>query len=203
MTHNTAIDFYFDFISPFGWIAAERVGDLARKHGRTINWRPFLLKATVVDAMGLPPVVTTPLKGPYLIRDAARQARYYGLTLNEGIGNVFPSIAPARAVIWARGHTPDKVEALVLALYRRWMEQAGDIASPEAVVAIAADVGIDPDALAQGMIEPAIKDALRQDVEDTIAAGVFGSPTLVVDGEMFWGSDRVDQAFEWIERGGW
>lgn len=203
MTDGKPIDFYFDFISPFGWIAAERVGDMARERGRAINWRPFLLKATVVDAMGLPPVVTTPLKGPYLVHDAARHARFHGLQLSDKVGGVFSSVAPARAVIWARRHAPELVEPLVLALYRRWMRDGEDIASPQAVIEVAAAVGIDPAALAEGLGDPEIKDALKRDVEDTIAAGVFGSPTLVVDGEMFWGSDRVDQAFAWIDRGGW
>ncbi len=197
------VDFYFDFISPFGWIAAERIGDMARARDCTINWRPFLLKATVVDAMGMGPVLDTPLKGPYLLHDAERQARFYGLKLHENVSRIFASIVPARAVVWARHHAPDQVEQLVLALYRRWMRDGEEIASPEGVLAVAETAGIDAHALAEGLNDPAIKAEVRRDVESMIEAGIFGSPTIVVDGEMFWGSDRLDQAFQWLESGGW
>lgn len=200
---SQAIEFYFDFISPFGWIAAERVAAKAADEGVEINWKPFLLKSTVIDAMGLKPVLDTPLKGPYSLHDAKRQARYYGLSLHENSSQIFPSVAAARAVVWARQHAPQKVQSLVLALYRRWMSEGQGIASSESVIAVAAGLGIDADELAQGLSDPEVKLALRQDGEDMIAKGVFGSPTLVVDGELFWGSDRVDQAFEWRARGGW
>lgn len=200
---SQAIEFYFDFISPFGWIAAERVAAKAADEGVEIIWKPFLLKSTVIDAMGLKPVLDTPLKGPYALHDAKRQARYYGLSLHENSSQIFPSVAAARAVVWVRQHAPQKVQSLVLALYRRWMSEGQEIASPESVIAIAAGLGIDADELAQGLSDPEVKLALRQDGEDMIAKGVFGSPTIVVDGELFWGSDRVDQAFEWRAQGGW
>ncbi|OFI33616.1 hypothetical protein BFC17_04325 [Alteromonas lipolytica] len=199
------MDFYFDFISPFGWIAAERIVELARQHQCTINWQPFLLKATVVDAMGIKPLLQTPLKGPYALHDARRQARYYGLKLSEaaGSGQLFNSIPAAQAVLWAKEHHPELVEELVLALYRRWMCEGKEIASAEAVVSVAADSGIEQKALAAALEDPKRKELLRQNIEQTISKGVFGSPTMVVNNELFWGSDRVDQVFEWIEQGGW
>lgn len=197
------VDFYFDFISPFGWIAAERIGDIAREHGVKVNWRPFLLKATVMDAMGMRPVLDTPLKGPYLLHDAARQARLYGLSLQENTDRLFSSVIAARAVVWARHNTPDKVEDLVLGLYRCWMRDAGDIASAVGVLDVAARTGLDAAALEQGLNDPAIKEEVKSDITAMIDAGIFGSPTIVVDGEMFWGNDRLEQAFHWLETGGW
>jgi 2-hydroxychromene-2-carboxylate isomerase len=73
------IEFFFDFVSPYGWFAAERIGALARAHARAVAWRPLLLKVTVLQAMGLSPLLETPLKGAYIARDVARSARYYGL----------------------------------------------------------------------------------------------------------------------------
>jgi 2-hydroxychromene-2-carboxylate isomerase len=55
------VEFFFDFISPFGWFAAERIGTIARSHGRTVSWRPILLGVTVKQAMGLPPILETPV----------------------------------------------------------------------------------------------------------------------------------------------
>jgi 2-hydroxychromene-2-carboxylate isomerase len=60
------VEFFFDFISPYGWFAAERIGGIARTHARAVAWRPLLLGVTVKQAMGLPPLLETPLKGPYI-----------------------------------------------------------------------------------------------------------------------------------------
>lgn len=198
-----AVDFYFDFISPFGWIAAERIGALAAGQGRRVVWRPILLGATVGGAMGLPSLLETPLKGPYLVRDAIRQARLYGLNMADGIDSVFSSVAAARATLWTKRNAPEAVESLVLALYRRRMSDGFDISAPTSVISVAATVGIDTDALGSGLDDPAIKAELKRDVDEAIAKGIFGSPTIVVDGEPFWGSDRVDQAIAWIALGGW
>lgn len=200
--HPTIL-FYFDYISPFGWIAAERIGELAARHGRSVTWRPILLKATVVEAMGLPPLLDTPLKGPYLLHDAKRQARLYGLRLHKGAGGLFSSVAAARATVWARRFAPDAVEPLILALYRCRMQDGADISTPQSVVAIAAKAGIDADALAVALDDPAVKAELKSDIDDAIRQGIFGSPTLVIDGEAFWGSDRIDQAMSWMVGGGW
>jgi 2-hydroxychromene-2-carboxylate isomerase len=76
---NKPVEFFFDFISPFGWFAAERIGGIVRAHGRNVAWKPLLLGVTVKQAMGLPAVLQTPLKGPYLLHDAERCARLYRL----------------------------------------------------------------------------------------------------------------------------
>lgn len=197
------IEFYFDFVSPFGWFGAERIGALARSHGRAVRWQPILLKATVLETMKLPALLDTPLKGPYIARDARRSAGYYGLHFSPEARMSFSPLNAARAVVWANLHAPDRVEPLVLALYRRHWSEAGDLSQPDQVLAVAADQGIDRDALQAGLSEPGIKTLLREQVGDAIARGVFGSPTVIVDGEMFWGADRFDMVAAWIERGGW
>ena len=68
------LEFYFDFISPFGYFASLRIEDIAARHGRTVNWNPMLLGVTVVKVMGLRPVMETPLKSDYLERDVMRYA---------------------------------------------------------------------------------------------------------------------------------
>ena len=73
------IEFWFDFISPFGWFASLRIDDLAAKHGRTVEWRSMLLGVSVMKVMGLKPLLDTPMKGDYVRRDAARYARRHGL----------------------------------------------------------------------------------------------------------------------------
>lgn len=203
--HSTvpAIDFFFDFISPYGWIGAEHVGKLAHRFDRIVNWRPFLLRIIVKDVMKAEPPLDIPLKGAYLLRDLKRSARYHGLAISEAARFGFNSTHAARAVVWTRSASPDKVEALVLALYRAHWSNGRDISEPETVLDVAEELGLSRTG-AQSAIEDAlVKEAFRAEVANAIELGVFGSPTFVVDGELFWGADRLPMLEAWLEQGGW
>jgi 2-hydroxychromene-2-carboxylate isomerase len=193
------VEFFFDFISPFGWFAAERIGTIARSHGRTVSWRPILLGVTVKQTMGLPPILETPLKGRYLQHDAERCARFYGLPWRPPTPITFSSVAAERAVVWAVAQEGLDVEALVLGLYRHAWAEAGDISTPDAVADVAASTGLDRTLLRAGIERPEIKDSLRRSVQDAVARGFFGSPFIVVDGEPFWGADRLPMVERWLE----
>ncbi len=197
------LDFYFDFISPFGWIGAERIGAIAARHGRRIDWHPFLLKATVIETMGLPPLLETPLKGHYSLHDAKRSARYHGLSISANARFGFSSVKAERAVLWTRARSPEDVGALVLALYRRHWRDGADISEPDVIVDVAADLGLPRDEVVAALDDPWVKAALHDEVSAAIELGVFGSPTVRVDGEMFWGSDKLDMVDAWLGCGGW
>lgn len=200
---RSGIEFFFDFMSPYGWIAAEQVGALARQAGREVDWVPFLLKATVVEAMGLKPVLDTPLKGAYALHDCRRLARLHGLSISAAARFTFSPLLPARAAFHLKHADPARMESFVLALYRRHWRDAGDISRPDEVLSVAQEVGLDTGALAEALEDPGVKAGFRRSVEDTIARGVFGSPTVIVDGEPFWGADRLDQVALWLRTGGW
>lgn len=197
------LDFYFDYISPYGWIAAELVGDLARRHGRQVVWRPFLLKATVVEVMGLPPILQTPLKGAYALHDVFRLARFHGLEIAANARLNFSSLLAARATIWVARSANHLIGDFVLMLYRRHWAEGDDISDEVVVLDVGAQLGLDVAALRAGVADPVIKSEFKAAVEAAIARGVFGSPTIIVDGEMFWGSDRLSQVSAWLETGGW
>ncbi|QIB65099.1 2-hydroxychromene-2-carboxylate isomerase [Kineobactrum salinum] len=197
------IDFYFDFISPYGWIGAERIGAIARRFGRRVNWHPFLLQVTVMETMGLKPPLETPLKGAYLLHDIKRFLRYHGLGMSDQARFGFSSLAPARAVLWVRESSPGNVEDLVLALYRAHWAQGRDISEVSTVLQVVADLGLPESQVATALKSGAIKTALREETASAVRAGVFGSPTVVTDDEMFWGADRLPMVEAWLERGGW
>ncbi|MDP3747388.1 MAG: 2-hydroxychromene-2-carboxylate isomerase [Phenylobacterium sp.] len=197
------IDFYFDFASPYGWIAAERIGAIAHRFGRRVNWRPFLLRVTVLEAMGLPPPIKTPLKGDYLLHDIGRSLRHHGLTLAPDPRLDISSLNAARAVLWALATSPESVEALVLALYRAQWSEGRDISTPATVLDVVTGLGLSRRDAADALRDEAVKAALREATSSAIGAGVFGSPTTVIDGEMFWGADRLPMVERWLESGGW
>lgn len=198
------IRFHFDFISPYGYFASLRIEELAARHGRTVDWRPMLLGVAVMKVMGLKPLLDTPLKGDYVRRDVLRHARRHGIPLgrdlNASVGNPLP---PARAFYWVRRHHPALQGPMAHALYRAFWAEGRDLSTPEAVAGIALPAGLSPEAVAAGTASDEAAALLRSEVAASIEAGVFGSPTIVVDGEPFWGFDRLGDVEAWLETGGW
>lgn len=197
------LDFYFDFISPYGWIGAEQVGTLARRFDRAVRWHPILLKMTVIEAMGLPPPLQTPLKGTYMRHDIGRSLRFHGLTLAPNARFSFSPLNAASAVLWAQMQAPERVEPLILSLYRAHWSEARDISVIDTVLDIVASVGLSHAAAADALGSDGHHYAPKAVTTDAMAAGVFGSPTLVIDGEAFWGADRFAMAEAWLQTGGW
>ena len=114
-----------------------------------------------------------------------------------------PSQAPARIVLWLKQRDAVLAVRLVHALYRAFFVDDIDISAPENAVAIAGKCGVDAAAARAAIDDPAVKDALKQENDAAIARGVFGSPFIIIDGEPFWGMDRLDQAERWLATGGW
>ena len=196
------IDFYFDFSSPYGYMASTRIDALAAKHGREVTWRPILLGVAFKVTGGVPlPMV--PLKGDYSKRDFARSAGFHGIPYRQP--TVFPisSQAPARAFYWMDAKDPAQAKSLAAALYHAYFVDDIDISNPADTIAVSAKFGLEPAEVEAAINQPAIKELLKNEVENAIARGVFGSPYIVVDGEPFWGMDRLDQVGKWLETGGW
>jgi 2-hydroxychromene-2-carboxylate isomerase len=198
-----SIDFYFDFSSPYGYLASEKIEALAARHGRSVDWHPIML-GVIFKQTGAAPLTMIPLKGDYSRRDMARSARFHGVA-GFRMPSTFPipSQAPARIVLWQKERDAVLAVDLIHALYRAFFVEDIDISAPGNAVAIAAKCGVDPAAARAAIDDPAIKDALKRENEQAIARGVFGSPYIVVDGEPFWGMDRLDQAERWLATGGW
>jgi len=199
---STPLQFYFDFSSPYGFMAAQRIDALAQKHGRTVDWRPMLL-GVAFKQTGAAPLTEVPLKGDYSRRDFARSARFYGI---EGFRMPsrfpIPTQAPGRLVTWVRRAQPGAAAAVAKALYAAYFLHDRDISGPDVVAEVAAETGLDRAAARAALDDPAIKDAFRREVEEAISRGVFGSPFVFVDGEPFWGIDRFDQIDRWLATGG-
>ena len=197
-----AIDFYFDFSSPYGYLAAQKIDALAAKYGRSVDWHPVLLGA-IFKETGMAPLTMVPLKGDYSKRDFARSARFHGIA-DFKMPSKFPiaSQAPARIVLWLKAQDPALAVRVAKALFRAFFMDDVDVSNVDAAVAVAAKEGVDAAAARAAVDDPAIKDALKREVGEAIARGVFGSPFVVVDGEPFWGLDRFDQIERWLATGG-
>jgi len=173
-----AVDFYFDFASPYGFIAAMQIDAI----DRPVQWRPFLLGA-VYETFGQSPL-EHPLKRKYVMEvDAPCMARRTGLDLKVPAGFPEHALPPSRAFYWIEQHDPAKAVAFAKAAYRKyWLEGCATSDAADA----AASVSFDRDAILAGMQDAGTKSRLIHENEDAIRKGVFGSPFFLVDGEPFW-----------------
>jgi 2-hydroxychromene-2-carboxylate isomerase len=201
------MDFYFDFISLYGYFASLRIDAIAARHGRSVNWHAMLVGVAVMKVMGLKPLLETPLKGDYVVRDSDRYMRRRGITLARRVTAPMMDPRPAaRAFYWAKRHHPGSEAAFARAVYDRYWRRGRDLSQPDELVAAAATVPALAEhghALRSGIDGDEARSDLREGVAASLERGVFGSPFILVDGEPFWGSDRLELVDEWLERGGW
>jgi 2-hydroxychromene-2-carboxylate isomerase len=196
------IDFYFDFSSPYGYMASTQIDALAERHGREVAWRPFMLGAAF-KTTGQTPLVQQPLRGPYHVKDFARSARLLKIPFNLPEPFPFAGLAAARGFYWLVDREPAQAKALARAVYHAAFGEGREVQSVASVAAIGQRLGIDPAALREAVEQPAIKERLKAETDSAIARGVFGSPFIFVDGEPFWGHDRLHQVERWMQTGGW
>ena len=196
------IEFYFDFSSPYGYLASERIDAIAARHGRDVTWRPYLM-GVAMKVSGSSPVVNRPMLGEYSRRDMQRSARR--LKVPFRFPEPFPvaTIAACRAVYWMERADADGAKPFAKALYRAYFVDGRNISEADVVADVAAESGADRDLLLAGIQEPAIKDRLKEVTNDAVERGIFGSPFFMVGDEPFWGHDRMDEVDRWLDTGGW
>ena len=197
MNSPAAIDFYFDFSSPYSYIASEWINALAARHGRPVRWHAILLGVTF-QAAELRSPVAYPLKREYSLRDFARSARM------EGVPYVMPSPFPiptqnaARLFWWLDATDPARATDWARAGLRAFFTRGVDLSDMSALTGLAAEFGVPAEQAARVCADPIWKDKLRRENDAAIAAGVFGAPFFIVDGEPFWGNDRKSQIDRWL-----
>lgn len=200
---SKAIDFYFDFSSPYGYFAADAIEAEAARAGRVCRWVPILL-GPAFKASGNQLLIEQPLKGAYSRHDWDRLARLTGIPYT--FPDPFPvaSVAAARVFWWLdRASDGAGAKAFARAVFAGYFGHGRNIGDKSEVAAIAGECGHDRAAALVAMDDPVWKAKCRDETEAAIARGVFGSPFFIVDGEPFWGSDRLPMVRRWLETGGW
>ncbi len=194
------IDFYFDFSSPYSYIASEWIGAVAARHGRTVRWHAILLGAAN-QVTGLQPPVNFPLKRDYLYRDVLRSAAFAGVPIRMPEPFPIATQNAARVFWWLHETDAQRAVAWARAALRAYFARNVNLSDPAALKALAAETGLDPDAAEAAWNDPAWKARLKAANDAAIAAGVFGAPYVVIDGEPFWGNDRQAQIEAWLASG--
>ena len=196
------IEFYFDFSSPYGYLAAQRVEEIVAEYDREVVWRPFLL-GTLFKTTGAKPLLDIPMKGDYARHDLARSARLFGTPFVLPEHFPFMSVAACRAFYWLAESDEAAAVDLAQGLYDRAFGEGESITEPAEVAEVAEAQGHDPKEVLAALQDPRIKGLLRTEVDAAIEKGVFGSPFFIADGEPFWGYDRMEDLGIWLDTGGW
>jgi len=198
----SAIDFYFDFSSPYGYFASTQIDDLAAKHGRSVNWLPYLV-GTAMKETGHQPLYHTPKMHDYVVVDVPRFARLLGVPFQ--LPDSFPLVpsAASRAFYWLDEQDPALARRFARQTYHAFFGEGRDISRTEELAAVGRELDLDGDELVQASRDPRIKELFKEKNDAALARGVFGSPFILVDGEPFWGADRLYQVDKWLETGGW
>jgi len=195
-----ALDFWLEYASTYSYIAAERIGALARDAGVTVRWRPFLL-GPIFQAQGwnTSPFNIYPGKGRYMWRDMERICQSLGLPLKRL--ELFPQNSILAARVALIGFGEGWGEEFSRAVYRAEFGEARNIGDATVIAGILEGLKRD----AKDVIERAQaadnKARLRSETEEAQRLGIFGAPSFITsDGELFWGNDRLEAALAWAKR---
>lgn len=198
---KTPVQFWFDFTSPYSYIASEWIVALAARHGRPVQWHAILLGVTF-QAAELRSPVAYPIKREYSFRDFARSARFEGVPYRQPEPFPIPTQNAARVFWWlADTRGGDAAAAWARAGLRAYFTRGVALNEPAALKQLAAESGLDGNEAERVWNDPVWKDRLKRANEAAVAAGVFGAPFVVIDGEPFWGNDRKAQIERWLAQG--
>jgi 2-hydroxychromene-2-carboxylate isomerase len=195
------LEFFFDFSSPYAYLASHRVGPIAERHGRDVRWRPMML-GPAMAATGGKPLVQVPLKGDYARRDLPRTARFHDIPFQ--MPSRFPQVtlAAARLFYWLQEQTTDRAVPFAQAVFEALFVDDQNTADRAVLGRLAIALDIDAAAALDAIDQPDVKERLKAATTEAVERGVFGSPFIFVDGEPFWGADRLDQVDRWLATGG-
>ncbi|HUP25514.1 MAG TPA: 2-hydroxychromene-2-carboxylate isomerase [Thermoanaerobaculia bacterium] len=180
------LDFYLDYISHNAYLAWTQVHGLATRYGREVRPVPVVFGVLLQRWGQLGPAEVRP-KARWMVRDVARKALRLGVPLSPPHSHPFNPLLALR--VTCQVEAPEALRRLVDELFRATWVDGRDITKPEVVAAAASAASLDGAALVAGATSPETKERLRGITNDAADRGVFGVPTVIADGELFWGFD--------------
>jgi 2-hydroxychromene-2-carboxylate isomerase len=185
------VEFFFDLGSPASYLAWTQLPALCARHGAELVYRPMLLGG-VFQATGNASPVMVPAKGKYMFVDLQRYAERYGVTFGLPPGFPINTLGLMRGLVATQLHAPERFEALLAVLFKALWAQRLNLGDAAVLDATLDAAGFDPQQFRALASQVEVKQALKQVTEEAVARGVFGAPTCFVEGQMFFGQDRLD-----------
>jgi 2-hydroxychromene-2-carboxylate isomerase len=193
-----SLAFWFDFASTYSYLAALRIERACSAAAVPLAYRPFLLGPIFHDLQGIKdsPFNVQPVRGRYMWRDVERLCAKFELPWRK------PSVFPRHSVLAARVACAagEAAGPIVKAIFRANFAEDRDIASPEVLRQVVESTGGDGPRLLERAQTPEVKAQLRANTSEAQGLGIFGAPNFIVEGELFFGQDRLDDAIAWAKR---
>ncbi len=191
------LQFWFDLASTYSYVAALRIEQACARASVPLVWKPFLLGPIFSQLLGISdsPFNANPVRGRYMWRDLERLCAKHGLSWRR------PSVFPRSSVLAARvacaGATEGWGPQFVRAAFRANFAEDRDIADPATLSGLLAEVAVEPGPTLERAVSPEVRARLRANTAEAMQIGIFGAPSFVVSGELFFGQDRLEDAAEW------
>ena len=192
------VEFYFDVGSPAAYIAFRRLPDICENTGARLEYKPMLLGG-VFQATGNQSPVNIPAKGRYIMVDFERFARRHGIEFRHNPFFPINTLMLMRGAAGLQMREPARLLPYLDAVFRAIWVDGKDMNDPAVVGDVLQAAGFDPGKLLALTADPQVKERLKALTQEAVARGVFGAPTCFVDGNMYWGQDRLDFVQEALE----
>ena len=194
----TEIDFWFSIGSTYTYLSVNRIAEVAKKENLSIIWKPFSVRKIMMDMDNIP--FTPPskkVKSDYMWRDIERRAKFYGF--DAKVPAPYPlkefDLANQIAIL---GMNEGWGVDYVTVTYKRWFQQGKEPATEPNLSEILNELNLNKDEVNKNANSENIKNQYLQNTENAYKQGVFGSPTFIYNGEVFWGDDRLEDCIKWI-----
>ena len=195
------LEFWYEFASTYTYLSVMRIEELAAKRGVEVEWKPFLL-GPIFLAQGWrdTPFRIYPRKGLYMVRDMERLCAARGLPFK--LSRLFPQNGLNAARLAYIGAKEGWAPAFTREVFSRQFRDEADISDKTVLADALRAVGQNAEALMVRIQDPAVKEAMKSQMDTAASLGVFGAPTFIIeDNELFWGDDRLEQAVDWAAGG--
>ncbi len=204
MKPRKTLDFYFDFTSPYAYLAATQIDALASNYNYSVRWHPFLI-GVALSITGRKPSLDIPMVDTYVLNDIQRTARELSIELIHP--KKFPILSVKAGCLFcylSQLEAEQKTaKAFALVAFQQYFVEGKDISSLSVLEQLAPSFGIYPDEVGNIINLPQIKDHYRAGVDAAIEKKVFAAPMFDVGGELFWGVDHLPQLERWLKLEGW
>ena len=197
---SAPIDFYFDVSSPDGYLASEQIDALGARHGRAVMWHAIVLDAQFQPQGGMK-IPAALMRTEYVRRDVERSSAYFGIPYKAPVPYPVHTEHAARAFQWLSDRNPDEARSFAHAVFRAYFVEGRNIAETAVLLEIAEALKLDRADVSAAFSDAATKARLKAEIDLAEARGVFGSPFFIVEGEGFWGNDRLPQLDRWLANG--
>lgn len=193
------IDFWYSIGSTYSFLTIKRLDDWCSEHDATVNWRPFNVRTVMAEQQNIP-FAGKPVKSAYMWRDIERRAAKYRIHAN--LPAPYPiSDLPLTNQVALLGMKEGWGKTYTQAVYGIWFEDGVEAGSETAITEALHRCQQDPRRVLARARSADIVEALEIETNVALRLGVFGAPSFVVRGEVFWGDDRLDDALSWVRVG--